>query len=150
MKTCRNCEKEIVKIEGEKMRRFYCSHTCYGRYTSKIKYHKDPEKSKQKSKLRNSKPETKERYISTINSHKKWCKAQGLTITQYVEYGYIFLKNNPDVVEVLRLLNEINSNKTTDEEIREYKRLYYQKNKELYKERARQRRLKLKTKNYEH
>ena len=141
MKTCRNCEKEIVKIEGERMRRFYCSHTCYDRWNTKMKYYKDLEKSRQRAKLRNSKPETKERYISTINSHKKWCKSQGLTITQYHEYGYTFLKNNPDVVEVLRLLNEINSNKTTREEIREYKRLYYQKNKEAFKERERQRRL---------
>lgn len=141
MKTCRNCEKEIVKIEGQRMRRFYCSHTCYERYNSRMKYHKNPEKSKQRAKLMNSKAETKERYASTIKSHKKWCKSQGLTVTQYHEYGYTFLKNNPDVVEVLRILNEINSNKTTKEEIREYKRLYYQKNKEIFKERARQRRL---------
>jgi hypothetical protein len=150
MANCRNCEKEIVKVEGERMRRFYCSFTCYDRWTSKVKYSKNIEKSRQKSKDRSSKPETKERYILTINSHKKWCKAQGLTITQYREYGFTFLKDNPDVVEVLKLLNEINSNKRTEDEIKEYNSTYYQKNKEVIKEQSRQRRLKLKTKNYEH
>lgn len=146
MANCRHCDKEIVKVQGERMRRFYCSHTCYERWSSRLKYHKDIEKSKDKAKSRNQKPENKERYRLTINSHKKWCKEQGLTITQYAEYGYTFLKENPEVVEVLKLINEINSVKRTAEEKKEYDRQWYQKNKELVKERSRQYRLKNKNK----
>lgn len=147
MANCRNCDKEIVKVPGERMRRFYCSHTCYERWSSKVKYHKNIEKRRYNARCRNHKPETKERYKNTINKHKKWCKEQGLTITQYVEYGYRFLNENPQVVEALKLINKINSVKSTAEEKKEYDRLWYQKNKEMVKERSRQWRLKNKNKN---
>lgn len=147
MANCRHCDKEIVKVQGERMRKFYCSHTCYERWNSRVKYHKDIEKHRERARLRNHTPETKERYRATINSHKKWCKEQGLTVTQYVEYGYTFLKENPEVVEALKLINEINSVKRTAEEKKEYDRVWYQKNKEVVKERSRQWRLKNKNKN---
>lgn len=141
MALCRHCNEEIVKVEGQRMRRFYCSHTCYERYNTRKKYYKDLDKSRQKAKERNAKPETKLRYRETIKDHKRWCKEMGLTITQYTEYGYTFLKENPEVVETLRLINEINSVKQTTEERKEYQKKYYQKNREVYLERSRVRRL---------
>lgn len=137
MATCRHCDGEIVKEEGKRSRKFYCSHTCYERYNTRVKYYRDHEKTKERSRKNNAKQSTKDRYKRTIDSHKKWCKDNGLTITQYHEYGYTFLKNNPIVVELLVTSNKINHSRMTDDERKEYSRSWYQKNREKVLEKER-------------
>jgi hypothetical protein len=141
-KLCKHCNEPIVKKAGERIRRFYCSHTCYERYNTRVKYYKNIEKTKLRSKERNALESTKKRYKQTIAKHKEWIKENGLTITQYQEYGYTFLFENPQVVETLLLVNQINDINQSEQEVKEYKKSYYQKNKERIKEASRIRRLK--------
>jgi hypothetical protein len=139
---CRHCQKPIIKRAGERIRRFYCSHTCYERYSTRVKYYKNIEKTKARTKAKNNLESTKKRYKETIAKHKEWIKEKGLTITQYQEYGYTFLYTNPQVVETLLLVNQINDINQSEQEVKDYKKSYYQKNKERIKEASRNRRLK--------
>lgn len=135
-KKCRCCDNEIIKVEGVRARRFYCSFICYQRYSTKVKYYKNLEKSRERAKKRNSLPHTKERYKLTIDNHIAWCKSKGLTIIQYKDFGYKFLYNNPEVVETLVLGNSIKNTKLSIDEKILYKKEYYIKNREILLEKA--------------
>lgn len=144
MKTCRHCKGEIVKVEGQKARRFYCSHICYERFTSRVKYYRHHEDQKEKSRERSKDPKQIERVSKFENEYKSWAYENGLSIRQLRDYGIVFLRENPEVVETLRIMNNICHTKMSQEEKLEYKKQYYQKNRDKFLERSKKSREKKK------
>ena len=135
---CIFCGEEITRPKAKK----YCSKTCWERHTSRIKYYKNIDKQREKSLDYNTKRKATGYYTKYNETIDKLAEELGLTKSQLREYGKTFLLENPEVIEVLRL---INSNKDvvktiqkeeTRERERVYKKEYYIKNAELLKQRA--------------
>ena len=138
MKICRNCQTEIVKVEAQKTRRFYCSHTCYERFTSRVKYYRHHEKQLERSKERNNNFIHKEKLKECDKINRIWLKENGLSFADSRAYGITFLKSNPEIVEILRISKEIKKTKMSDKERRENKRQYYLENRDKFLQKAKE------------
>lgn len=100
MKTCPICGGEVMKPMIK-----YCSVTCRNRRDYLTKKENDIDMLRE----RNRKSHLKEEYIENEKKRKKghleWALSQGLKHSQLRLYGITFLKENPEVVETLKLMN---------------------------------------------
>lgn len=137
---CINCSGNITRPKAKK----FCSHTCYERYTSKVKYYKNHEKTKACAKSKNEKRNEIGYYAAYREKQLTFVEENGITGKILDTYGITFLKENPLVLETLKLIELAKRSKILNqsaEDKSEYKKSYYQKNKEKIKERSKQYRL---------
>lgn len=123
MKTCPICGSEVMKPMIK-----YCSVTCRNRRDYLTKKENDIDVLRE----RNRKSHLKEEYIENEKKRKKghleWALSQGLKHSQLRLYGITFLKENPEVVETLKLMNT--KIKQSKEEVYATKNKWAQRNKD--------------------
>lgn len=127
---CIFCGEEITRPKAKK----FCSHTCYERYNSRVKYYNNLDSYREKSLEKNIKRKENGYYSDYNITNTKFAEEFGISKSQLHEYGKKFLLENPEVVEVLRVINSNKDNvksiqkEETKENAIAYKKDYYIKN----------------------
>lgn len=123
MKTCPICGGEVTKPMIK-----YCSVTCRNKRDYLTKKENDIDGLRERNRKSHLKEVYKENEKKRMKGHLEWVLSQGLKHSQLRLYGITFLKENPEVVETLKLMNtKIKQNK---EEVDANKKKWAQRNKD--------------------